>query len=87
MNTELDKVLHSSVGLIVLFATAFFLKSKFDTSVLVSLLIAYGVVIIAGFAKELLDVKVGKEFDIQDVYATINPFVLIKYLFFENLKL
>ncbi|MCK0202699.1 hypothetical protein MWN41_06655 [Ornithobacterium rhinotracheale] len=76
---EVDKALHSAVGLAITFVVAYL----FAVSGFVwwkALLIGYFVTIAFAFLNELRDYLAYGLFDWRDITATLNPIVFIKYL-------
>lgn len=74
---EIDKALHSLSGISVTFLFAFcFSYLGYG----VALLIGYACAFVIAVAKEVYDYKNYGLFDWNDVYATINPLVCLKFL-------
>ncbi|MRI64266.1 hypothetical protein EDM00_09735 [Ornithobacterium rhinotracheale] len=76
---EVDKALHSAVGLAITFVVAYALLAL-DLEWWKALLIGYFVTIAFAFLNELRDYLAYGLFDWGDVWATLSPIVFIKYL-------
>ncbi|MCK0199250.1 hypothetical protein [Ornithobacterium rhinotracheale] len=74
-----DKALHSAVGLAITFVVAFLaLADGFEWWK--ALLIGYFFTVVFACTNELRDYLAYGLFDWQDIIATLNPIVFVKYL-------
>uniref|UniRef100_UPI0039A465F7 hypothetical protein n=1 Tax=Ornithobacterium rhinotracheale TaxID=28251 RepID=UPI0039A465F7 len=76
---EVDKALHSAVGLAITFVFAYALLAL-NFEWWKALLIGYSVAVVFALINELRDYLAYGLFDWRDITATLNPIVFVKYL-------